>query len=88
MFTFTVTPDDGEPYKLVAKHRDVLKWERAGKGTLNGFRENPSLMAISEIAHIAARRQQMFTGTLQEFEDSVDLDFEGDEEPDPTQEDR
>lgn len=89
MFTFTIRPDAGEEYELKATSRDVYMWERTGKGrTLHGFMEAFSLSACYEIAHIAARRQQTYAGTLEEFAQSVDLDFREDAqepEPDPTQ---
>lgn len=88
MFTFTVRPDAGEEYELKATSRDVYVWERTGKGrTLRGFLESVSMASCYELAHIAARRQQTFTGTLAEFADTHDLDFREDEqdgEPDPT----
>lgn len=89
-WTFEVRPDDGEPYRVTAHSRDILTWEKAGKGrSLGELANNPSLGAFYGLAYFAARRQGLFTGTLAEFEQQVDLepldDDEGDEEaPDPT----
>lgn len=89
MFTFTVRPDQGEEYELKAASRDVYVWERSGKGrTLSAFMEAFAISSCYELAHIAARRQQTFAGTLEEFASSHDLDFredEQDDEPDPSQ---
>jgi hypothetical protein len=38
-----------------------------------------------KLAHLASKRQQLFNGTLDEFASSCDIDFEEEEEPDPTQ---
>lgn len=91
MFRFTIRPDEGEEYEVRATSRDVYVWERSGQGrTLQTFMENVSLETCYQLAHIAARRQQMHTGTLAEFAASCDLDFEeeaadgGDGEPDPS----
>ena len=88
MFIFTIRPDAGESYELKATSRDVYVWERAGRDrTLQSFMENLSLEACYQVAHIAARRQGTFAGTLEDFAASHDLDFreEEDEEPDPSQ---
>lgn len=86
---FTIRPDNGEEYELKATSRDVYMWERTGRDrSLQSFMSDISLSACYEIAHIAARRQQTFAGTLEEFAASHDLDFreeQVEEEPDPTQ---
>lgn len=88
-WTFEVRPDDGEPYRVTAHSRDILTWEKAGKGrSLGELANNPSLGAFYGLAYFAARRQGLFTGTLAEFEQQVDLepldDEEDEEAPDPT----
>lgn len=88
-WTFEVRPDDGEPYRVTAHSRDILTWEKAGKGrSLGELAQNPSLGAFYGLAYFAARRQGLFTGTLAEFEQQVDLepldDEEDEEAPDPT----
>lgn len=83
MLNFTVMPDGGETFEVEAMMRDVLKWEKGGKGrNLNQLKENPSMESLYAIAHIAARRQQLFTGSLDEFEETCDLDFEEEQEDD------
>lgn len=89
MFTFTVKPDGGEPYELTTTSRDVLHWEKVNKGkSLRQLGSEPSMTDFYALAHVTATRRQLFTGTLQEFEASVDIDLptgEEDEEADPTQ---
>ena len=94
-FTFTVTPDEGEPFELEARTRDVLVWEKAGKDrSMAGLLADLHLEDLYRIAHIAATRQKLFEGNGQQFQDSYDLnvkklleevedeDYTG---PDPTQ---
>lgn len=87
MITFTVRPDGGEPYELTAGSRDVLQWERTTKGksaaTLGDMAD------MYKVAWLAAKRQGLYDGSLQDFETTVDLETEGDEDgsdegPDPT----
>lgn len=85
MFTFTVKPDGGKPFEVTAGTRDVLRWEKTTRGaSLAQLKEGVTVGALYRIAHIAAVRQQLFTGTLAEFEDNCELEFEEEEEPDPT----
>lgn len=87
MFTFTVKPDEGTEYKLVAGSRDVAIWERATKGRTLADLQRPSMCDFYGIAHVAAKRQGLTDLTKAQFEESCDLDM-GDEddeaEPDPT----
>lgn len=90
MFTFDITPDDGEPYRVKASSRDVLTWEKALKGRSFGeLAENPTMEGMYGLAYAAARRQGLCHAslTLQQFETSVDLVLVDDEsgQPDPTQ---
>lgn len=81
MFTFKVVPDSGEPFELKAGTRDVLTWEKTTKGKSYGqLVSEPNLVDYYKLAHIAAWRQQLFTGTLKEFEESHDIDLTGDRE--------
>ncbi|GAB3812088.1 hypothetical protein [Kribbella italica] len=86
MLTLKVTPDDGEPWNVKAHTRDVLVWEKASKGkSFTDLLVSPNLTDLYKVAHIAAKRQQLFSGTLQEFETQTDIEMIGeDEEPDPT----
>jgi hypothetical protein len=90
VITFTVRPDDGEPYELVADSRDLLGWEKQSKGrkTFMGLMETLNLIDMYQVAHIAAKRQGRFAGELAEFERTCVLEFDAEEEPDPTQRDR
>lgn len=81
-----VVPDDREPFRVVARSRDISNWERTGKG--RDFTSGVNVSQIEEIAHIAASRQGLWSGSLAEFRAQCDIDPvlpEGDEEPDPTQ---
>jgi len=98
VFTFTIKPDGGEPFEIEASTRDILVWEKAGRDRSMSRLVNDMHMAdVYQVAHIAARRLQMFTGPLDEFEKTCDLDIrkiltdesDGDDgsdgESDPTQ---
>lgn len=88
MFTFTVTPDGAEPYTLTAGTRDVLAWEKVSRGkTINALMQDLAMTDLYRIAHLAATRQQLFTGPLAEFESTCELELDGDadgEAVDPT----
>lgn len=93
MFEFTVKPDAGEPFDVEGTTRDVLAWERTTKGaSIGAMKTNPKLTDLYKIAHLAATRQQLFTGSLETFMETCDLivhdeddEDEGDDGPDPTQ---
>jgi hypothetical protein len=81
LFTFTVKPDGGDEYELEATSRDVLNWERTTKGaSLSKFERDAMITDVYKISHFAAVRAQRFTGDLKEWQDSVDIEFEKDEE--------
>jgi hypothetical protein len=91
MFDFTITPDNEPEYFLTASSRDVLMWEKGNRNrSFQALLTNRSFADLYSLAHLASRRQGLFTGTLAEFEESCDLkggrDDQADEgEPDPTQ---
>lgn len=85
MIEFTVKPDGGDEYQVTATSRDVYVWEKVSKGSLAQLQGNVNMTAMYQIAHLASKRQQLYTGTLAEFTESCDLDFEDLPEPDPTQ---
>lgn len=88
MITLKVTPDTGEPYTVTATSRDVLMWEKTTQGNKSffGLVKDPTMVDLYKVAHIASRRQGLFNGSLQEFENSCEVEGETeDEEPDPTQ---
>lgn len=87
MFTFSVQQDGvAEPYEVTAKSRDVVVWEKTGRGRYLGqIQEKPSMTALAELAYIAARRAGRFTGTEAEFLAQCDVEPVDDQEAaDPT----
>lgn len=86
MITFTIRPDGGKPYPLTATSRDVFVYEKTNKGkSFASIMNDLHMSDMYGLAHLAARRQQLFAGTLAEFAESCDLDMEDDDEADPTQ---
>lgn len=85
MMTFKVTPDDGEPYEVTARSRDVFVWEKTTKGTMGQLAQGAPMVDLYHLAYLAAKRTGLFDGSLADFSATVDLDFDGlDDEPDPT----
>lgn len=85
MFTFTVRPDGLDEFEAKATSRDVVKWEAGGKGrSVTKLTENLHMGDLYDLAFVACQRQGLFDGDIREFRDSVDLDFQEDEEADPT----
>jgi hypothetical protein len=80
-----VTPTSGEePYDLDVLSRDVLNWERSGKGrTMAQLQRNTTMVGVYELSHWAARRAQVFSGTLTEWEEAVDVEIKTEDEADP-----
>lgn len=89
MFTFTVKPDNGDAFEATATSRDVVMWEKTGKGrSLSRLSEDPHMSDLYSLAHIAVRRLGLFQGSLPDFETSVDLELEEAEAADPFPKDR
>lgn len=85
MFTFTVRPDGRDEFEVKAGTRDVVFWEKTTKGaSLSTLQEGLRLTDLYKIAWIAAKRQSLFAGSLDEFETTCELEFEEEEQPDPT----
>lgn len=85
MFTITVRPDGGEPFEVVATSRDVVNWERVTKGaSITKLRDAATYTDVYRIAHFAVQRTQQWAGTLDEFMATCDIEFEHEDEPDPT----
>ena len=86
MFTVTVTPDGGDAYDVTATSRDVMAWEKGGKGrSLGRLAENASITDVVALAYLAAYRQGRFSGTREEFEATCDVELQApDEEAGPT----
>jgi hypothetical protein len=86
MFTFKVTPDSGEPYDLTVKSRDIVFWEKIDRNhTVTRLENDPRITDIYSVTHVAAKRQGKFSGTLAEWEISVDLDSVEEAPSDPIQ---
>jgi hypothetical protein len=86
MITFTIAPDGDEKYELKATTRDILNWEKTTKGaSLKKLMEELAMVDLYKVAHFAAKRTGQFTGSLQDFEATNDLEFELEEDADPTQ---
>lgn len=86
MINLKVMPDDGEAFDLTATTRDIAKWERITKGaSFAGLQNDMKITNVYQVSHIAAVRLGLFSGTLAEWQESVDLDILDSDEPDPTQ---
>lgn len=91
MITLTITPDNGEPYKVTATSRDVFAWEKTtgSKKSFVDLINEPTMVDLYRVAHLACWRQGLFTGNQAEFEATCEVtggvDDVEDEEPDPTQ---
>lgn len=90
MFRVKVIPDNGSaPYEVVAEARDVLLWERSGRDrAFADLTDRMRMVDIYSLMHVAAKRQGRFDGSLEMFENDVNLELlkptEDDEAPDPT----
>jgi hypothetical protein len=89
--TIEIRPDGNEePYFLEVTARDALLFEKTSrKGmTIFDYLTKPSMTELYRMAHLVAKREQRFTGSLKEFEAAhecvVQFRDEDDEEPDPT----
>jgi hypothetical protein len=75
MFVWKVIPDEGEPYVVEAGTRDVLAWEKERPGrSAQQLQDNFEVKNAYWLAHRAATRKGLFSGSRKEFEDSVDLE--------------
>lgn len=74
MFTFRVMPDVGEAYDLLVTSRDVVMWEKIDRShRISRLENDPTISDLYSVTHIAARRKNMFHGSLAEWENTVDL---------------
>jgi len=89
MFKITYHPDGKDSFILIARSRDVSFWERTTKGaSMNALAENPKMALIENLAWCVARRQSKYDGTLEQFQESTDIEFDpedDDDELNPTQ---
>ena len=75
MFTWRVTPDGGEPYIVEAGTRDVLAWEKAKPGrSAQQLQDNFHVANAYWLAHRAAVRQGLFSGSREQFEETCELE--------------
>jgi hypothetical protein len=94
VISLKVTPDDGEPYVVVAHARDVLVWERSGRDRSFGtLMEDLKFSNLYDLAFIAATRQGLNTlPDRKAFEAMCDVEPHAEEDageaPDPTRKGR
>ena len=87
MIEFSIEPDGGDRYTVTADSRDVYVWEKTSrdKVSFQQLMETLQMTEMYRLAHIASRRQGMFSGTLDEFAAGCILHFDPEvEEADPT----
>lgn len=76
MYSFIVEPDGEEPYEITTGLRDIRKWEKeTGKSAKDLNADNIEPADIFLIAYYASVRLGKFSGTLDEFEDTVDFEM-------------
>lgn len=74
MFTFDVTPDQGDAFQVEATSRDVFLWERVHKdNSLKRLESNLRMTDMYSLCHVAAKRQGKFEGSLSDFVDAHDI---------------
>lgn len=87
MIQFKVVPDGTDAYEVTATTRDIIRWETSGQGrSFSKLMDTMKLADLYELAYHASVRNGFFQGNVQAFKDSVDLEFET-EDQDPTNED-
>ncbi len=75
MFTFEITPDGGETFRVVAGSRVITHWERTGRGrSIGQLDSNPRMTDLEELAYLAAERAGKFTGSIADFRESCDFE--------------
>jgi hypothetical protein len=88
LITLKVTPDGGDEYTVTATSRDVFVWEKANRNrTFGALMQDMAMVDLYKLAHIASRREGLYTGSLSEFTEQCEIaqgDEEDDAEPDPT----
>ncbi len=80
MFTFTLIPDEGDPFKVQAQMRDVLVWEKTGRDRAMENLGSPMRASdMYELAFIAAKRTGAIRPTVsrEDFEATHELELEG-----------
>ena len=89
LIKFDVTPEGGDTFRVEALSRDVLTWEKRHRdNSFARLRDNLTMTAQYQLAHIAARRAGLYADDLATFEATCDLmpvdDEESESEVDPT----
>lgn len=84
MFGLTLIDDNDNHVDVKIGTRDVLKFERNG-GDLSNV--GSSIQEAYKLAHLAAVRSGLFSGSLSKFEDTYDIEVETEDEnlPSPTE---
>ncbi len=80
-------PDGGAEFEVRATSRDIVTWEKTSQGRTFADLGRPAMSDFYGISYLAAKRQGLFEGNRKEWDTSVDIDVEEDQEPDPTQPD-
>ena len=82
MIDFVITPDNGESFEITATSRHILEWEVMDRrNTLSKMESNPEMNDLYTIAFIAARRVGKFSGTLDEWKTTVDIQEKKNDDP-------
>lgn len=81
MFTFKLTDEAGESTEVQADSRDVLVWEKTSRSNERYVEllTELSMVKLYRLAHIAAKRQSVFSGKLADFETTYVLGIETEE---------
>jgi len=81
VFTFTLTDEAGEATEVKADSRDVLVWEKTSRSNERYVEllTELSMTKLYRLAHIAAKREGVFTGKLADFETTYVLSIETEE---------
>jgi hypothetical protein len=75
-FTFVISPDDVEPYRVTARSRDVAHWERTFKGaSIDKLQSAPSVNDLEQLAWVTANRRGKFDDNLNMFRETCDFDM-------------
>lgn len=87
MINFTIDPEDGDRFEVTADSRDIYTWEKRHKKgkTFQQLMNDLAMVDLYDIAYVAAKRERLVDGTLDQFVKQCVLDFQVDEAPDPTQ---
>lgn len=93
MFTFTVTPDQGEPFEVKAGSRDIVRWEgKSRNNSVGSLSDNLRMTDLTDLCWYACERQGLTELDRPTFALNVDIAFKQDADEDdesgPTRADR